>query len=106
MRGSPVWSRRAPRTIGHAFAGRRHLGVRPLLRKPNRTSGIGTDNGVGDNLPEVRSQEAGDDADGRVPVFLRVCRLWCALAPEGGRLLPVLPVWFGEIPTDTNHQNH
>jgi len=55
-----------------------------LLRKPDRTSGIGTDNGVGDNLPEVRSQEAETMADGHVLVFLRVRGLPCSAAPKAG----------------------
>src|SRR6266516_6719842 len=106
MRGSPVWARRAPRTTGRAFAGRRRLPVRPLLRKADRTSGIATDNGVGDNLLEVRSQEAGKNADGHVLVFLRMCGLRCAPAPEGGRLLRLLLLRVGEVPAEASRRDH
>jgi len=50
--------------------------------------GIGTDNGVGDNLPEVRPSEG----------------LRCALAPEGRRLLRVLLVWFDQVPAGAARQ--
>src|SRR5207302_7338984 len=90
--------------IGRAFAGRRRLPVRPLLRKPNSARGIGTDNGLGDNLPEVRSQQARKDADGYLPVFLRVYGLRRHASPQSGRLLRVLFLRFCKVPLGATRQ--
>lgn len=51
-------------------------------------------------LPPLRDPKIRDDADGRLPVLLHVHRLRDEVAAEGWRLLRVLLVWFGPLPTD------
>lgn len=48
----------------------------------------------------MRRGEDGNDADERLPIFLRLHRVRCHVAPEGGRLLRVLLLWIGGVPAD------
>lgn len=57
----------------------------------------GCDSGVGSDLSEVRACQKGNDAHGRVPVFLCMRELQRGAAAEGGRLLCVLLVWNGAV---------
>jgi len=54
----------------------------------------------------MRSQEAGKNADGHVLVFLRMRGLRRFAAPEDRRLLCVLFLRFGEVPTDASLRGH
>ena len=49
----------------------------------------------------MRLGEGGNDADERLPIFLRLHRLRCLVAPEGRRLLRVLLLWNGSVPTNS-----
>ena len=49
----------------------------------------------------MRYDEDGNDADERLSIFLRLYRLRCLVAPEGRRLLRVLLLWDGSVPTDS-----
>jgi len=49
----------------------------------------------------MRHGEDGNDADERLPIFLRLHRLRRLVAPDGRRLLCVLLLWDGSVPTDS-----
>lgn len=51
-----------------------------------------------DHLSQVCDQRGGRDASRCLPLFLRVHRLWAALATERGRLLRVLLIWNHQMP--------
>jgi len=48
----------------------------------------------------LRHREIGNHADRCLPVFLYLHRLRCDAAAEAGRLLRVLFLWLGSLPTD------
>jgi len=52
------------------------------------------------HLPDLRSDEAGDHAGGRLPILLRVCGLRFASPPTGGRMLCVLLLREHSVPTE------
>ena len=52
-------------------------------------------------MPGMRSRKAGDYADHRLSVLLRMRKLQDHTASEVGRLLCVLLVRLGEVPSDT-----
>ena len=52
------------------------------------------------HLSGLRSPADGDDADGRLPVLLRLPRLWGAPAAQARRLLRVLFLRLGAVPAD------
>jgi hypothetical protein len=54
---------------------------------------------VNRHLPELRPAARGNDADGCLSVFLRVHGLQNFASAQGGRLLCVLFLWHGRVPT-------
>ena len=52
----------------------------------------------------LRARRSRDDADGRLPVLLRVPELPHAAATETGRLLCVLLLWLREMPAATGRR--
>jgi hypothetical protein len=53
-----------------------------------------------DYLPELRGQQAGSDADQRLPVVLRVHIVQNITQAKVGRLLRFLQLWQCEMPSD------
>jgi hypothetical protein len=59
------------------------------------------DSSLDHHLPALRRHENGDHADERLPVFLRMHRLWDKAEAEDGRLLRVLLLRHRALPADT-----
>jgi hypothetical protein len=53
------------------------------------------------HLPTLRSRSDRDDANRRLPILLRLQRLWRAAPPQSRRLLRVLLLWLGALPSGT-----
>jgi len=55
--------------------------------------------GIDPDLPKVQLQGDGANADGCVPILLRLQGLWRETEAAVGRLLRVLFLWIGAVPT-------
>jgi len=49
----------------------------------------------------MRDANIRNDADGRLPILLRMLRLRGEVAAEAWRLLRLLLLWFGPLPADS-----
>jgi hypothetical protein len=56
--------------------------------------------GIDPDLPKVQLPGDGANADGCLPIFLHLQGLWRETEAVAGRLLRVLFLWIGAVPTD------
>jgi hypothetical protein len=66
----------------------------PLIRK------VRHDTRIHDHLPALRDRQVGIDASRRLPIFLRVHRLWHQAQTQGRRLLRFLLLWLRTLSAD------